>query len=46
MAKSFYEENKRVKNDLIKQELGVTLAYPNYRLGLQALFNEENINIT
>ncbi|PPR14817.1 MAG: hypothetical protein CFH42_00579 [Alphaproteobacteria bacterium MarineAlpha12_Bin1] len=41
MARSFYEENKRVTNNLIKQELEVTLAYSNYRLGLQALLNEE-----
>ena len=37
MARSFYSENKRVANDRMKQELGVTLAYPTYREGLQAL---------
>jgi nucleoside-diphosphate-sugar epimerase len=37
MAKSFYSENKRVRNDRIKQELGVSLAYPTYREGLQSL---------
>ncbi len=38
MAKSFYGENKRIKNKRIKQELGVTLRYPSYREGLSALF--------
>ena len=38
MALSFYADNKRVANDRIKDELGVNLAYPNYRAGLTALF--------
>lgn len=37
MARSFYSENKRVRNDRIKEELGVRLKYPNYRVGLEAL---------
>ncbi|MBW7836798.1 MAG: SDR family oxidoreductase [Sphingomonadales bacterium] len=37
MAKSFYAENKRVRNDRIKRELGVRLLYPTYREGLKAL---------
>lgn len=37
MARSFYADNKRVRNDRIKQELGVRLAYPDYRAGLAAL---------
>jgi nucleoside-diphosphate-sugar epimerase len=37
MARSFYADNKRVSNALIKQELGVTLAYPDYRAGLVAI---------
>ena len=37
MAASFYIDNKRVRNDRIKRELGVNLRYPNYRVGLQAL---------
>jgi len=37
MARSFYNENKRVRNDLIKDELGVQLLYPNYRVGLESL---------
>ena len=37
MAKSFYSENRRVRNALIREELGVTLSYPTYREGLTAL---------
>jgi nucleoside-diphosphate-sugar epimerase len=37
MARSFYAENKRVRNALIRDELGVTLRYPTYREGLAAL---------
>jgi nucleoside-diphosphate-sugar epimerase len=38
MARSFYDDNKRVSNRRLKAELGVTLAYPGYRDGLAALF--------
>jgi nucleoside-diphosphate-sugar epimerase len=38
MALSFWQECRRVKNDKLKRELGVTLRYPTYREGLQALF--------
>lgn len=41
MARSFYAESKRVKNDRIKRELGVQLGYPNYREGLAALLAED-----
>ncbi|TKT71448.1 SDR family oxidoreductase [Afipia massiliensis] len=37
MGRSFYAESKRVRNDLLRNELGVTLAYPTYREGLKAL---------
>jgi nucleoside-diphosphate-sugar epimerase len=37
MARSFYDDNKRVANRRIKDELGVTLRYPSYREGLAAL---------
>ncbi|MCV2874003.1 SDR family oxidoreductase [Defluviimonas sp. WL0050] len=40
MARSFYAESKRVANDRIKRDLGVTLAYPDYRAGLRALLND------
>ncbi|MBF5095919.1 SDR family oxidoreductase [Azospirillum sp. INR13] len=36
MAASFYADCRRVKNDRIKRQLGVTLAYPDYRAGLEA----------
>jgi nucleoside-diphosphate-sugar epimerase len=39
MAQSFYAENKRVRNDRIKQTLGVALSFPTYREGLRALFD-------
>ncbi|MEE4188114.1 MAG: SDR family oxidoreductase [Roseobacter sp.] len=37
MARSFYAESKKVRNDKIKEELGVVLKYPDYRTGLQAM---------
>lgn len=41
MARSFYAESKRVRNDRIKTELGVVLKYPDYRSGLRALLLDE-----
>ncbi len=41
MARSFYAESKRVRNDRIKNELGVTLRFPDYRSGLAALMDKE-----
>ncbi|MCP4383064.1 MAG: NAD(P)-dependent oxidoreductase, partial [Hyphomicrobiales bacterium] len=40
MARSFYGENKRVSNRRIREELGVALAYPTYRQGLTALWED------
>jgi hypothetical protein len=37
LARSFWQESKRVANRRIKEELGVALAYPNYRSGLRAV---------
>jgi len=37
MARSFYSERRQIVNDLIKSELTVELAYPNYRAGLRSL---------
>jgi nucleoside-diphosphate-sugar epimerase len=37
MARSFYGENKRVSNQRLKEELGFTFRYPNYRVALKAL---------
>ena len=41
MARSFYAESKRVRNDRIRRELGVVLRYPSYREGLAAMVGEE-----
>jgi nucleoside-diphosphate-sugar epimerase len=41
MALSFYAEHKRVDNELIKRELGITWRYPDYRAGLAAILAEE-----
>lgn len=43
MARSFYAESKKVRNDRIKDELGIDLIYPDYRAGLQALLAAETI---
>lgn len=40
MARSFYAESKKVRNDLIKEELSVQLQFPDYRSGLEALLRE------
>ena len=40
MARSFYAESKRVRNERIKQALGVRLRYPTYREGLAALLKD------
>jgi len=37
MARSFYGESRRVRNDRLKRELGVVLRYPTYREGLKAI---------
>jgi hypothetical protein len=37
MARSFYLETKRVRNERIKRDLGVRLNYPTYREGLAAV---------
>jgi hypothetical protein len=38
MGLSFWQECRRVRNDKLKRELGVTLRYPTYREGLGVLF--------
>jgi nucleoside-diphosphate-sugar epimerase len=40
MARSFYADCRRVKNDKIKRVLGVKLRYPTYREGLAACLKE------
>lgn len=39
MARSFYDDNKRVSNRRINEELGVKLLYPSYKDGLRALLD-------
>ncbi|MGP3696546.1 SDR family oxidoreductase [Rhodobacter sp. NSM] len=41
MARSFYAESKRVRNDRIKERLGVSLIHPDFRSGLRALLDAE-----
>ena len=41
MARSFYAESKRVRNDRIKDALGVQLIYPTYKEGLAALLQHQ-----
>ncbi|SPH23642.1 hypothetical protein DEA8626_02708 [Defluviimonas aquaemixtae] len=40
LARSFYTESKRVRNEKIKSALGVKLAYPDYQAGLKALLRD------
>jgi nucleoside-diphosphate-sugar epimerase len=42
MALSFWRDNRLVSNELIKSELSVQLAYPDYKTGLDAIWAEEN----
>ena len=37
MARSFYGESKRVSNKRMKDDLGISLAFPSYREGLAAI---------
>ncbi len=37
MARSFYAENRRVRNERLKRELGIVLEYPSYREGLRSI---------
>ena len=42
MALSFWQDNRLVSNRRLHQELGVTLAYPDYRAGLEAILAAES----
>ncbi len=42
MARSFYAESKKVRNDRIKQALGWQPAYPDYRSGLNAMLRDHD----
>jgi len=41
MARSFYQDNKRVDNSRMKEALGVELLYPSYTEGLRAILETE-----
>lgn len=41
MARSFYRDNKRVSNRAIKTALGIELLYPDYRTGLDAIWETQ-----
>jgi nucleoside-diphosphate-sugar epimerase len=41
MGRSFYSENRRVRNTRLKEDLGVRLAYPSFREGLAAVLAAE-----
>lgn len=42
ITRSFYSDNKRLRNNKIKDELGVHLKYPDFRCGLEACLEAEN----
>lgn len=42
MARSFYGENKRVSNAKSKAELGMTYHWPNYRVALTRMWENDN----
>ena len=41
-ARRFFTDHRRVRNDLIKTELGISLTYPGYESGLRAIAAGEN----
>lgn len=40
MARTFYQDCRRVRNDKIKRTLGVELLYPDYRVGLKKILED------
>jgi nucleoside-diphosphate-sugar epimerase len=45
MGRSFYSENRRVRNARLKDDLGVRLAYPSFREGLAAILEAERVSL-
>lgn len=37
LLRSFFEDNRRVRNNRLKNELGIRLSFPDYRSGLEAI---------
>jgi len=46
IARSFYADNKRVRNDKIKKELGIELKHKNYKDGLRACLDAEDDTVS
>jgi hypothetical protein len=46
ITRSFYMDNRKVRNDKIKTELGVKLKYPDFRAGLRGCLEAENYALT
>ncbi|MGB4056641.1 MAG: SDR family oxidoreductase [Alphaproteobacteria bacterium] len=46
ITRSFYMDNRRVKNERIKKELGVELKYPDFKAGLQGCLEAEDHAVT
>ena len=44
MARSFWAENRRVRNTLLCDELGYQLQHPNYRQGMRDCWEQEGFN--
>ena len=42
IAKTFWQDNRRVDNSRIKNELGIRLIYPTYREGLTAIYQSSD----
>jgi len=45
MARSFWEENRRVSNRLLCQDLGYTLMHPDYHSGLRDCFLQDEFSV-
>ena len=43
MTRSFYADNRRVRNDKIKRDLKVELKYPDFKAGLKGCLDTENL---
>ena len=41
IVRSFYADNKRIKNEKIKKELGISLIYPTFQKGLEACLADD-----
>ena len=41
MARSFWSENRRVRNTLLCRQLGYSLLHPDFKAGLQDCFRQE-----